>query len=218
MHLGFGNSNFRSNGGSIEIEKEGITLDVIFQSSKKQIMTLKEVLRHTGTNPECLHWLESGTEKEVWAECERGDWMLSLLEDSDVRTLIKGKVACAKLVEHLMTDKRSLEALKVGERFGDGEATVQELVTAYDAAVIVANKDYNNYPAAIAAYASYIVDENTWVADNRPIGRFESASFTALYVADVIVMSDNTYISPDAAKKEVLKKCADLIREVIPTI
>lgn len=187
-------------------------------------MTLKEVLRYTGTQPECLHWLESGTEKEIWAECERGDWMLSLLEDYDVRTLIKCKVACAKLVEHLMTDERSLEALKVGQRFGDGEATVQELVTAYDAAAIVANKDYNNYPAAIAAYASYVVDENTWVADNRPIGRFESPSFTAWYVADVIVMSDNTFIIPDAsaanatAKKEVLKKCADLIREVVPTI
>lgn len=43
-------------------------------------------------------------------------------------------VACARRVEHLMTDKRSLDALDVAERFANGLATREELDAASDAA------------------------------------------------------------------------------------
>ena len=44
-------------------------------------------------------------------------------------------VDCARMVQHLMTDKRSLEALDVAERHADGLATDSELDAARDAAV-----------------------------------------------------------------------------------
>ncbi len=43
-------------------------------------------------------------------------------------------VWCARQVQHLMTDKRSLDVLDVAERFANGEATDQELAAAWDAA------------------------------------------------------------------------------------
>jgi hypothetical protein len=43
-------------------------------------------------------------------------------------------VWCARQVQHLMTDKRSLDALDVAERFAYGEATKDELADAEDAA------------------------------------------------------------------------------------
>jgi len=43
-------------------------------------------------------------------------------------------VWCARQVQHLMTDKRSIEALDVAERFANGSATTQELAAARDAA------------------------------------------------------------------------------------
>jgi len=43
-------------------------------------------------------------------------------------------VWCALQVKHLMTDKRSLNALDVAERFANGQATQDELIAARDAA------------------------------------------------------------------------------------
>ncbi|HUW45666.1 MAG TPA: hypothetical protein VMW50_07710, partial [Dehalococcoidia bacterium] len=43
-------------------------------------------------------------------------------------------VWCARQVQHLMTDKRSIEALDVAERFANGLATTQELDAARAAA------------------------------------------------------------------------------------
>jgi hypothetical protein len=43
-------------------------------------------------------------------------------------------VWCARQVQHLMTDERSIAALDVAERHASGEATEQELAAAWDAA------------------------------------------------------------------------------------
>jgi hypothetical protein len=43
-------------------------------------------------------------------------------------------VGCARLVQHLMIDKRSLDALSVAERFANGSASKEELGVARDAA------------------------------------------------------------------------------------
>ncbi len=47
-------------------------------------------------------------------------------------------VRCARRVQHLMTDERSLQALDVAERHARGEATDSELTTAWDAARLTA--------------------------------------------------------------------------------
>ena len=43
-------------------------------------------------------------------------------------------VWCARQVQHLMTDRRSIDALDVAERYANGHATDAELETAGDAA------------------------------------------------------------------------------------
>jgi len=43
-------------------------------------------------------------------------------------------VWCARQVQHLMTDPRSVAALDIAERFANGEATTRELAAAWDAA------------------------------------------------------------------------------------
>ena len=43
-------------------------------------------------------------------------------------------VWCARQVQHLMTDERSIKALDVAERFANGEATEEELIAAWAAA------------------------------------------------------------------------------------
>jgi hypothetical protein len=43
-------------------------------------------------------------------------------------------VWCARHIQHLMTDQRSVDALDVAERFANGQATKEELDAAWDAA------------------------------------------------------------------------------------
>jgi hypothetical protein len=57
---------------------------------------------------------------------------------------------CAREVQHLMTDERSVNAINVAERYLDGNATLEELKAAVRAAAAVARAAY----AATATYAS----------------------------------------------------------------
>ena len=58
-------------------------------------------------------------------------------------------VWCARQVQHLMTDPRSITAIGVAERFANGEATEGELVAAGDAAYAAA-RDAAEAAAAVA--------------------------------------------------------------------
>ena len=60
-------------------------------------------------------------------------WCLRAVEGKD-REIRLFAVWCARQVQHLMKDQRSLDALDVAERYANGEATEAELVAAADAA------------------------------------------------------------------------------------
>ena len=60
-------------------------------------------------------------------------WCLQAVEGKDKEIRLFA-VWCARQVQHLMTDKRSLDALDVAERFANGLASEEELRVARDAA------------------------------------------------------------------------------------
>jgi hypothetical protein len=72
-------------------------------------------------------------------------WCLLVVEghDKEIRLFA---VTCAREVQHLMKDPRSVEALDVAERYAHGNATKEELKQARDDA----------YAAVNAAYAAYV--------------------------------------------------------------
>ena len=61
-------------------------------------------------------------------------WCLRAV-DGHQREMRLYAVECARSVQHLMTDKRSLDALDAAEHFANGKATQQELDAAKDAAM-----------------------------------------------------------------------------------
>jgi len=63
---------------------------------------------------------------KVWAFTQEG-----MVSDKTLRLFA---VACAREVQHLMTDQRSIAALDVAERYAHGDATKEELRTARAAA------------------------------------------------------------------------------------
>ena len=70
-------------------------------------------------------------------------------------------VWCARQVEHLLTDQRSLEALNIAERHAHGLATDEELAAASDAAWAAASDAASD--AAVDA-ASAIASDAAWTA------------------------------------------------------
>ena len=64
-------------------------------------------------------------------------WMATRTGVLDDRTLRHFAVWCARQVQHLMTDQRSLAALDVAERYAEGQATAKQLLSARHAAEAV---------------------------------------------------------------------------------
>ena len=60
-------------------------------------------------------------------------WCLRAVEGHDKEIRLYA-VWCARQVQHVMTDQRSLDSLDVAERYANGEATKEELDAARDAA------------------------------------------------------------------------------------
>jgi hypothetical protein len=79
-------------------------------------------------------------------------WCLRAVDGHD-REIRLFAVWCARQVQHLMTDQRSIAVLDVAERFAKGEATQAELAAAAYAAYAAAAAAADAYAAA--AYAAY---------------------------------------------------------------
>ncbi|MDD5458363.1 MAG: hypothetical protein PHF37_03115 [Phycisphaerae bacterium] len=154
------------------------------------------------------------TPQDCWNNCPRGDWMLWLIhrlleppENEQVLRKFTGtKVKCARLVQHLMADGRSLAALDVAERFSEGLATRDELDAAHAYAVAA-------HAAACAAPAHALAAAAAACA----------ASACALVAACAACAASAPAIAACAASastegEKILRKCADIVRADWPDI
>lgn len=176
-------------------------------------MKFKEYLKTIKAPYNLVQYLGDMTAEEWWNCCDRGDWLLFLAAKrrTDVKLIIKANVKCARLVQHLMKDQRSLDVLDVADRFVGGRATIKELLKAVDAASNAATSaqsyvydlddeyyDSNAYVLSDAAFAAYAASDI-----------YAYAGQVARYAAGAI--SDDYF-----AQEKVLKDCADIVRDVIP--
>ena len=144
-------------------------------------------------------WAKGKSFEEVWTTCHRGDWMLWLfnrMEDKtgwgDLRNKTLAKVRCVRLVEHLLTDERSKNALVVAQKFAEGTATREELSAAAAAAAAAS-------VAAASVAAAYVAAAY-------------AASAAAYYASDDASADDAA-----AARESTLLKCANICRETLIT-
>ena len=155
---------------------------------------LKYKLKEMSACNEAIGWVGDRTPEQAWNECERGDWMLWIAQkkDVDLRKLTLAKARCSKLAIHFMKDERSRKAVEVAERFGLGLATREELDEARNAA---AAADADADAAAYAASAAAVY----------------AAAGAAAYAADAYAADAGA----TAARKNILKQCADICREIL---
>ena len=153
---------------------------------------MKELLIKLNACNEAREWASNKSIDEIWATCHRGDWMLWLARklniDKRVLTLAKGH--CANTVRHLMKDERSIAAVDMAIKYGEGNATDSELAAAADAA----------YDATADAYDAYAADYAT--ADAAAAYAAAAAAYAAAADAD--------------ARKQSQQATAEICRKYIP--
>lgn len=101
-------------------------------------MTIKEFCRKHWACFDGMKWAVENCKDmdEVW-EKAKPEWLIwvatreGVLTDKERRLFV---VWCARQVQHIMADDRSIAALDVAERYANGNATLQELKEARTAA------------------------------------------------------------------------------------
>lgn len=128
-------------------------------------MKISEFVKKLDVYPELFAFMSKfNTVEEAWRACARGDFMFSIAGMLKVneKTLILAKLSCAATVQHLIEDKRGIEALEMAKKFIEGDASKQDLKNAADDALRAAAKTSceGGKAASYAAYAAaYIADD-----------------------------------------------------------
>ncbi len=124
-------------------------------------------------------------------------WCLRAVDghDKEIRMLA---VWCARRVQYLMNDRRSLDALDVAEWFANGEATAEELQVAYVCAVDAANA------------ADFYADNGS---SNYSISYLSSAGAARSAAFATSCSFDYSYGAADAAISAVVDAGAELIKQ-----
>ena len=144
-------------------------------------------------------------------------WCLRAVEGRD-REIRLFAVWCARQVQHLMTDPRSLAALDVAERFANGEAGDAELIAARDAAWAAegaaAGDAAGNAARAAAGAAGNVARDAAWAAGNAAKDAAWDAAETAAWDA----AWDAAWNAAGVARDAVREAQAARLREVCAEI
>jgi len=156
--------------------------------------------------------------KTAWEECPRGDWMLWIAFKLGVnkRTLTLAKGLCAKTVIHLMTDKRSIDAVNAAIAYGKNEIGDKELAYAASAASAAYASASAAYAAsaASAAYTAASAASVAYAADAAADAAY-AAAHAATYAASAADAADAAYDEKARKKNQNQKQTADICRKIL---
>ena len=143
-----------------------------FEPGDQDLGFLLKCINKTNTNKGPLSLIDildsAGLENALW--CMRACDLIS----KDARLFA---VWCARQVQHLMTDDRSIMALDIAERFANGNATYDELFIAHDSAKHAAKNALN---VAIWAKTNSGTIASSWAVEDAAA---KEASKDAAYAA-----------------------------------
>jgi len=188
-------------------------------------------LRKLNACQEAVEWSQQfETFEEAWAQCERGDRMLWLMgrlssdPGSDRRQLVLAACQCARLALPYVQkgEERPLKAIETAEKWARREdnITLKYVEAAARAAFYAAYAAYAAADAAAdaAAEAAYAAARAAFYAADAAY----PAANAAFYVANAAAYpaanaaADAAADANAAARLDVLKQCADILREYFP--
>jgi hypothetical protein len=152
---------------------------------------------------EARTWVAERTLKQAWAECDNPSWMFwfAARMGVDRKLIVEAACQCAEAAVGAFTpegEERPWKAIETARAWIHGEATIQQVSEAADAAYASASDVYAA-DAADAAYAS------AYAAYSAAYSAY-SAAYAAAY---------DVYASADAIQQQSITQCADIIRGVI---
>jgi hypothetical protein len=175
--------------------------------------------------------------EEAWNDCEYGDWMLWIAYrlGVDERTFTRAKVLCANTVRHLMTDKRSTEAVDAALRYANGEIRKDELNVyvdaasdAYNAAYVVvaaaANRAYaaaaaaaNAAAAATAAAATAAITTSAAIAASSAVANAAANTLASAvnYTAGYEELEDCAHVAKETNRRQTADICREVLTEAV---
>ena len=139
-------------------------------------MTFQEKLKKLKACSDAVEWVGNRTAKQAWNECQRGDWMLWLIGNSNPKNTLALRrkiVLCAcDIAETSLkyipkTENRSAEALRIARAWAHGEKiSTDQLIAASDAAgaASAAARSARDAAGAASAAASAAASDAAWVA------------------------------------------------------
>jgi len=182
-------------------------------------------LKRLGVCPEAIKWAANyKTIEEAWNVCDRGDWLLwyagkmSGKPGSDRRKkLTLAACQCARLALPYTDDDRAEQTIVIAEQWalGNESVTLEDVKNAASAA-------YASAAAAYSAYSAYSASAAHAAASAASAASASYASAAASYAVSAAsayassYASYASYVAFAAAKKEVLKQCADIVRQFYP--
>jgi hypothetical protein len=134
-----------------------IRIEFFYQLKEmKNHKNFSEWLKDHNACGEAREWVSENkySEKQAWNKCKNPQWMLWYLNETGCnndRVLRLFAVWCARQVQHLMTDPRSIAALDVAEKYANGKATENERAAAGAAAWAAAGEAWEAAGEARAA-------------------------------------------------------------------
>lgn len=188
--------------------------------------TLEAFLKQHNVCGDGFEFAKDLTLEQFLKTCKRGDWILWLFfrtNPNSFTELTLAKALCANTVRHLMKDERSINAIDIAIKFGQGLATQDELADAAADANEAANDADEAANAAYAAdaasydadAASYDVDYEAALAALAASDELANAAYAAAKAADAAfyAATDGDFY---AARKKNQKATADICREYLP--
>jgi hypothetical protein len=176
-------------------------------------MTATAYLKSLHACEVACEWAETYADiQAAWDACERSDWMLWLLaKTADRKLVVSMACLCARtaLVHVPDGESRPLKAIITAEAWTRGEATIEEVRAARDAAAYADNASVAFYAASDAA--------STPLGDAAPTYA-DGAAAHAAYAAARAAYADHLYAYADAVRTAHLKKMSTMIRAEVPML
>ena len=181
---------------------------------------------------EAAEWAQGKTIPEIWATCDRGDWLLWWCQkrNLELRKLTAAKAACAEFARPYMKDARSIAALDMAHAYGRGECSADDLAAAAYSADAAAAAAYSAaysayYSAAAAYYSAYYAAYSAAAAADAAAdaaAAYSAAAYSAAYYSAASAAysaysaaADAAAVAAVAKKSEILQKCADEVRRLV---
>lgn len=154
-----------------------------------------------------------GTIGEAWLACGRGDWLLWLAHRLCVsrQAITLAACKCARLApSHAVGKNLALTCIEVAEDWARGNAEVVQVQKAKHAVSEDIDKGHISSGSDYASYAAF------WIA-NYAVGGAHNEWMTVHYVArEFERASGGDVVTRDKVSVEAKRKCADVVREMIP--